>query len=113
MDRDRTISEIKAPELLTVIQRVESRCALESAHRVRTIAGQVFRYAVATGRAERDPAADLKGALPPKKVKHHAAIIDPKEIGALLRAIDGYTGHFVVKCAPFASRHLFLSVLGN
>ncbi|OPY78420.1 MAG: putative prophage CPS-53 integrase [Syntrophus sp. PtaU1.Bin005] len=95
----RPISEIKAPELLTVIRRVESRGALESAHRVRTIAGQVFRYAVATGRAERDPAADLKGALPPKKAKHHAAIIDPKEIAALLRAIDGYTGHFVVKCA--------------
>jgi len=95
----RPIAEIKAPELLTVIRRVESRGALESAHRVRTIAGQVFRYAVATGRAERDPAADLKGALPPKKVKHHAAIIDPKEICALLRAIDGYTGHFVVKCA--------------
>lgn len=95
----RPIAEIKAPELLTVIRRVESRGAMESAHRVRTIAGQVFRYAVATGRAERDPAADLKGALPPKKVKHHAAIIDPKGIGALLRAIDGYTGHFVVKCA--------------
>jgi len=95
----RPIAEIKAPELLTVIRRVESRGALESAHRVRTIAGQVFRYAVATGRAEHDPAADLKGALPPKKVKHHAAIIDPKEICALLRAIDGYTGHFVVKCA--------------
>ncbi len=95
----RPISEIKAPELLTVIRRVESRGALESAHRVRTISGQVFRYAVATGRAERDPAADLKGALPPKKVKHHAAIIDQKEIAALLRAIDGYTGHFVVKCA--------------
>ena len=96
---NRPISEIKAPELLTVIRRVESRGALESAHRVRTIAGQVFRYAVATGRAERDPAADLKGALPPRKVKHHAAIINPKEIGALLRAIDGYTGHFIVKCA--------------
>lgn len=95
----RPIAEIKAPELLTVIRRVESRGALESAHRVRTISGQVFRYAVATGRAERDPAADLKGALPPKKVKHHAAIIDPKEIAALLRAIEGYTGHFVVKCA--------------
>jgi len=95
----RPISEIKAPELLTVIRRVESRGALESAHRVRTIAGQVFRYAVATGRAERDPAADLKGALPPKKVKHHAAIIDPKEIAALLRAIEGYTGDFVVKSA--------------
>jgi len=95
----RPVSEITPPELLAVIRRAESRGTLETAHRIRTIAGQVFRYAVATGRAERDPAADLKGALPPKNAKHHAAIIDPKEVGALLRAIDGYTGHFVVKCA--------------
>ncbi len=95
----RPISEIKAPELLAVIRRAESRGTLETAHRIRTISGQVFRYAVATGRAERNPAEDLKGALPPKNAKHHAAITDPKEVGALLRAIDGYTGHFVVKCA--------------
>jgi integrase len=95
----RPIAEIKAPELLTVIRRVESRGVLETAHRIRIIAGQIFRYAVATGRAERDPAADLKGALPPKRAKHHAAVIDPKNVGALLRAIEGYTGHFVVKCA--------------
>lgn len=95
----RPIKHIKAPELLSVLRRVESRGALESAHRIRTIAGQVFRYAVATGRAERDPAADLKGALPQPGEKHHAAITDPKEVAPLLRAIDGYTGHFVVKCA--------------
>jgi integrase len=95
----RPIKDIKAPELLSVLRRVESRGALESAHRIRTIAGQVFRYAVATGRAERDPAADLKGALPQPGEKHHAAITDPKEVAPLLRAIDGYTGHFVVKCA--------------
>lgn len=95
----RPIAEIKAPELLTVLRRVESRGALESAHRIRTIAGQVFRYAVATGRAERDPSADLKGALPQPGEKHHAAITDPKEVAPLLRAIDGYQGHFVVKCA--------------
>jgi integrase len=95
----RPINQIKAPELLAVIRRVESRGALESAHRIRTIAGQVFRYAVATGRAERDPAADLKGALPQPGEKHHAAITDPKEVAPLLRAVDGYQGHFVVKCA--------------
>ena len=66
----RPIKEIKAPELLTVLRRVESRGVLETAHRVRAICGQVFRYAVATGRAERDPAADLKGALPPAARKH-------------------------------------------
>jgi len=95
----RPINQIKAPELLAVIRRVESRGALESAHRIRTIAGQVFRYAVATGRAERDPAGDLKGALPQPREKHHAAITDPKEVAPLLRALDGYQGHFVVKCA--------------
>ena len=95
----RPISEIKAPELLSVLRRVESRGALESAHRIRTIAGQVFRYAVATGRAERDPSGDLKGALPQPGEKHHAAITDPKEVAPLLRAIDGYQGHYVVKCA--------------
>ena len=95
----RPINQIKAPELLAVFRRVESRGALESAHRIRTIAGQVFRYAVATGRAERDPAADLKGALPQTREKHHAAITDPKEVAPLLRALDGYQGHLVVKCA--------------
>ncbi|MDX9822980.1 MAG: integrase arm-type DNA-binding domain-containing protein [Syntrophales bacterium] len=95
----RPIMEIKAPELLTVLRRVESRGALESAHRIRTIAGQVFRYAVATGRAERDPSADLKGALPQPKETHRAAIVDPKEVAPLLRAMDGYQGHFVVMCA--------------
>lgn len=95
----RPISEITAPELLAVFRRIESRGAHETAHRARFVCGQVFRYAVATGRAERDPAADLKGALTPLKVRHHAAITDPKEVAPLLRAIDGYQGSFVVKCA--------------
>ena len=95
----RPIKDIKAPELLTALRRVESRGALEAAHRIKIISGQVFRYAVATGRAERDPAADLRGALPSPKVKHHAAITEPKEVAPLLRAIDGYQGSFVVQCA--------------
>jgi integrase len=95
----RPIKEIKAPELLTLLRRVESRGALETAHRIRTIAGQVLRYAVATGRAERDCSGDLKGALPQPGEHHHAAITDPKEVAPLLRAIDGYQGGFVVKCA--------------
>lgn len=95
----RPIKEIKAPELLAVLRRVESRGALETAHRIRTIAGQVLRYAVATGRAERDCSGDLKGALPQPGEHHHAAITDPKEVAPLLRTIDGYEGHFVVKCA--------------
>ena len=78
---DRPISEIKAPELLMVLRRIESRGALDSAHRTRNTCGQIFRYAVATGRAERDPAADLRGALPPARSKHLAAITDPVVIG--------------------------------
>lgn len=95
----RPINQIKAPELLAVLRRVESRGALESAHRIRTLAGQVFRYAVATGRSERDPAADLKGALPHPQKKHLAAITVPQKIASLLRALDGYAGSFIVKCA--------------
>jgi integrase len=104
----RPITEIKATELLAALRRVESRGALESAHRIRAIAGQVFRYAVATGRADRDPSGDLKGALPQPNEKHHAAITDPKEVGPLLRALDGYQGHFVVKCALRLAPMLFV-----
>jgi len=95
----RPIAEIKASELLSAMRRVESRGALESAHRIRTICGQVFRYAVSTGRAERDPSIDLKGALPQPQEKHRAAITEPVEVGKLLRSIDDYSGSFVVKCA--------------
>lgn len=104
----RPIKEIKAPEILSVLRRVESRGALESAHRIRTIAGQVFRYAVATGRAEHDPSVDLRGALPQPREKHHAAITDPKEAALLLRDIDGYQGHFLVKCALKLAPLLFV-----
>ncbi len=95
----RPINEIKAIELLTALRRVEGRGALELAHKLRTVAGQVFRYAVATGRCERDCSGDLRGALPQPPERHHAAITDPKEVAPLLRAIDGYQGGFVVKCA--------------
>lgn len=95
----RPIAEIKAPDLLAVLRRIESRGALETAHRAMQNCGQVFRYAVATGRAERDPTGDLRGALPAPREKHHASIIDPKRIGELLRAIDAYEGFFATKCA--------------
>jgi len=104
----RPIIEIKAPELLMVLRRIESRGALETAHRVRAICGQVFRYAIATGRAERDPAADLRGALPPVKPKHHSAMTDPEKVAGLLRAIDGYQGSFVTKCALCLAPLLFV-----
>jgi len=95
----RPISEIKAPELLAALRRIESRGALDTAHRVRGIASQIFRYAVATGRAERNPATDLIGALPPTVDRHLPSITDPKGVAPLLRAMDGYQGSFVVQCA--------------
>jgi len=95
----RPIAEIAAPELLAVLRRIEARGAVETAHRAHQNCGQVFRYAIATGRAVRDPSPDLKGALPPVKEKHLAAITDPKAIGPLLRAMDDYQGQFVTKCA--------------
>lgn len=93
------IAEIAAPELLTTVRRIEDRGAVETAHRALGNCGQVFRYAIATGRATRDISADLRGALPPVKGEHFAAITEPKQVGALLRAIDGYTGSHVVRCA--------------
>ena len=95
----RPIREIEPQELLTVIQRIEGRGAVETAHRALQNCGQVFRYAVATGRAGRDPCGDLRGAIPPSKEKHHASIIEPKLIAPLLRNLDNYQGSFVVGCA--------------
>jgi integrase len=93
------VADITAPQLLQVIRRIEERGALETAHRVLGCCGQVFRYAVATGRAERDPSGDLRGALPPVKSRHFAAATEPDQIAAVLRAIDGYEGTLPVRCA--------------
>lgn len=95
----RPIAEIKAPEVLAVLRRVEARGALDTAHRVHQNCGQVFRYAVATGRAERDISSDLRGALPTARHTHFAAVTEPAEIASLLRALDGFQGTFVVQCA--------------
>lgn len=95
----RPIAEIKAPELLAVVRRIESRGALETAHRALANCGQVFRYAIATGRAERDIAPDLRGALPPVKGENFAAVTDPIKAAALLRTLDGYQGTLTVACA--------------
>lgn len=104
----RSVGEITAPQLLSVVRRIEARGALETAHRALHNAGQVFRYAVATGRAERDPSGDLRGALPPVKEKHHASLTDPAAISDLLRAIDGYKGD--LRCPPGTRVELHLSV---
>jgi len=96
---NRPIAEITPPELLAVLRRIESQGIMETAHRAQQNCGQVFRYAIVTGRVERDPSADLRGALAPVKHGHMATITEPKKIGELLRAIDGYEGTPVAKCA--------------
>lgn len=94
----RPIGEIKAPEVLSVLHRIET-VAAETARRVKSTMGQIFRYAVGTGRAESDPTASLKGLLAARSKKHHPALTEPKDVAVLLRAIDGYKGTFPVKCA--------------
>ena len=93
------VSEITAVELLESLRRIEARGAVSTAHRIKQICGQVFRYAIATGRASRDPSADLRGALAPERERHFGALTKPTDAAALIRAIDGYCGSFVVKCA--------------
>tara|TARA_R110001592_G_scaffold127205_1_gene338832 strand:+ start:220 stop:1437 length:1218 start_codon:yes stop_codon:yes gene_type:complete len=95
----RPLNEITPPELLAVLRKIEDRGALESAKRTKQIAGQIFRYGVATGRCERDPSQDLSGALANPIKKHRAAVTDPKEVGPLLNALDGYKGTAVVNAA--------------
>jgi integrase len=102
------IASITAPELLATLRRIEDRGANDIAHRAKQTAGQIFRYAVATGRAERDPSGDLKGALKPRrKKKHHAAVTDPAEVGRLLVAMEAFRGTLVVKMALLLSPLLF------
>ena len=95
----RPITEIDAPELLQTLRRIEDRGAVETAHRIRQICDAVFAYAIATRRAPRNPASEIKGALRPVKVRHLPAVTEPRAVAQLLRAIDGYAGTFVVRCA--------------
>lgn len=106
----RPVAEITAPELLAVLRRIEGRGALETAHRAHQNCSQVFRYAIATGAGgiTRDPAADLRGALPPVTQEHHASITDPKGIGELLRAIQSYQGSFITQCALRLAPYAFV-----
>jgi integrase len=92
------IANIDAPKLLAVLHRIERRGALESAHRMLQTCGQIFRYAIATGRTERDLSVDLRGALSSVKSKNFAAITEPDKIKDLLQAIDAYPGSFIVQC---------------
>ena len=104
----RPIAEISAPEVLTVLRRIDARGARYTAHKVKSEISQSFRYAIATGRAERDPCPDLRGAIPAPKTENRPAITDPKEAGELLRAIDGFKGTFVVRCALLLGPMLFV-----
>lgn len=102
------IGEISAPEFLTVLRTVEVRGRYETARRLRSTCGGILRYAVATGRAQRDVTVDLRGALITPKVRHYPAIVEPAKIGALLRAIDGYEGQPEVTVALRIAPHVFV-----
>lgn len=102
------IADITAPQMLQAVKRIESMNKLETAHRALQTAGQVFRYAVQTGRAIRDVTADLKGALPPTSIKHMAAFTEPKQVSELLRAIDSFSGSLTVLCALRLSPLVFV-----
>ena len=93
------IDSITPPQILEVIRKIEARGVLETAHRSLAACGQILRYAVATGRAERDVSVDLRGALPPIKRKHFAATTEPEKVAALLRQLHGYSGSVIVRCA--------------
>lgn len=96
---ERPIAKVTALELLDVLRKIEARGNYETARRLRSTCGMVFRYAIATGRAERDPSVDLRGALTAPTVKHRATIVEPKAIGALLRAIEGFDGQRTTRAA--------------
>ena len=104
----RPLPQITAPDILAVLRRIDERGARYTAHRCKSEISQIFRYAIATGRAERDPCPDLKGAIPPAKGEHFAAVTSPKEAAELLRAIDGFRGTFIVKSALLLAPLLFV-----
>lgn len=102
------IGEITAPKVLAAARRIEERGAVDTAHRAMQDCSRIFRYAVATGRGERDPVADLKGALSPVRSTSYASIKEPKAIGALLRDIDAYSGNLIVRAALQLAPYVFV-----
>ena len=105
---DRPVAEITARDLLALLREIENRGRYETAKRLRSTCGMVFRYAIATGRADRDPSMDLRGALTTPQVRHRATIVDPKGIGALLRAIDGFDGQPTTRIALRLAAYVFV-----
>lgn len=111
MERDlglRPITAIQPAELLTTLRKVEAKGHYETARRMRSLASRIFRYGVATSRADADPTSLLRGALIPPKVKHHSAILEPTRVGELLRAIDGFDGQPLTQIALKLTPHLFV-----
>tara|TARA_R100001443_G_scaffold35570_1_gene49334 strand:+ start:1303 stop:2493 length:1191 start_codon:yes stop_codon:yes gene_type:complete len=104
---DRPMVDVKPPELLNVLRLIEGQGSINTAHRAKQIAGQIYRYAIASGRAERDPSADLAGAMVAHKTKHFAALTEPADVAKLMVAIDGYHGYPVVTAALKISPLLF------
>lgn len=102
------IADITPAQLLAVIRKVEAKGHLETARRMRSLAGRIFRYAVATSRATGDPSGLLRGALTAPKVKHHSAVIQTEQVGPLLRAIEGYDGQPLTCIALKLTPHLFV-----
>lgn len=102
------IRSITAPMLLKALRKIEARGAVETAHRTRAAAGLVFRYAIATGRAENNPALSLVGALSPTKTTHFSSLTEPEEVAKLLKAIYGYQGSPIVSAALKLSALLFV-----
>lgn len=102
------IATIGPRDVLATVRKIEARGAIDTAHRVTQLCGQVFRYAVATGSAERDVTQDLRGALTKAAKKHYAALTEPKQVGELMRAIFGYTGHQQVIAALKLSPLVFV-----
>ena len=94
--------------MLEVLKRIEAKGVIDTAHRTREVCGRIFRYAIATGRAKHDIAADLVGALAPRTTTHHAAITDPVKVGALLRAIDAYDGQATTAAALKLAPYVFV-----
>ena len=93
------IAKMEAPDILAVVRPLEQKGQNETARRMLQMISQVYRYAVITGRAKRNPANDLHGALKPRKTTHRAAITEPKKVGQLLRDCDNYEGYFPIVCA--------------
>lgn len=102
------IAEIRPQDLLHAFRKIEAKGHLETARRMRSLAGRIVRYVVATSRATRDPSSLLRGALTAPSIKHHSAIIKAEQVGALLRAIEGYKGQPLTRLALRLTPHLFV-----